>query len=129
MLEILNKLKLYIKLGPEAVHKAPMCVHIKIYLWSFVDYHHLQKYFYNWNITLNYCFICKINIRVTLSGNAPGSLIASNAHISTPLFRPLWKIVNDSKNYVPAVSAIMSFKVLKYFSNGKRSLFLFPGLW
>ena len=31
--------------------------------WSFADYQHLQKYFYNWNITLYYCFIHKINIR------------------------------------------------------------------
>ena len=42
-------------------------------------------------------------------------LVASNAHISLlSLFHPLWKITNDSKNYVPTVP--MSFKVLKYFS-------------
>ena len=43
-------------------------------MWSFVDYQRLQKYFHNLNITLNYSFICKIYIMVTLSGNAPGSI-------------------------------------------------------
>ena len=55
------KLKLYTKLGPERVHKASISIQIKMYLWSFVDYQHQQKY--NCNITMNYCFIYKINIR------------------------------------------------------------------
>ena len=39
-----------------------------------IDYHHhLQKYFYYRNITLNYYFICKINIGVSLSESAPGT--------------------------------------------------------
>ena len=38
-------------------------IHIKVHMQSFVDYHHLKKYFNNWKITLSYCFICKINIR------------------------------------------------------------------
>ena len=63
MLQLLKKLKLYSKLGPDTVHKAPISFHIKTYLWSLVDYQHLQKYFYNWNIKLNYYFICKINIK------------------------------------------------------------------
>ena len=66
------------------VHKAPISFHVKIYLWSIVDYQHLQKFFYNWNITLNYYFICKINIR----GNFPYlemPLVASNTYILTPL--------------------------------------------
>ena len=54
---------LYTKLGPDRIHKAPISIQIKIYLWSFIDYQHIQKYFYNWNITLNYCFIYKINIK------------------------------------------------------------------
>ena len=57
MLQLRKKSKLYtqldlVKLG-----------HFKIYIRSFVDYQHLQKYFYNWNITWNYCFLCKINFR------------------------------------------------------------------
>ena len=32
-----------------------------------------KKSFYNSNITLNYCFICKIISGVTLHGNAPGN--------------------------------------------------------
>ena len=64
MLHLLKKLKLYTKLGPERVHQAPINIQIKMYLWSFADYQHsLQKYFYNWNIILTYCFIYKINIR------------------------------------------------------------------
>ena len=52
-------------------------------------------------------------------------LVASNAHISTTLSHPLWKSVNDWKSYVPAMPVIMSFKVLKYFSNEKINFFLF----
>ena len=52
-------------------------------------------------------------------------LVAWNAHILTPLFPPLWKIVNDSKGFVPAVQMTMSFKVLKYFYINKISFFLF----
>ena len=53
------------------------------------------------------------------------SLVASNADISTPLFRLLWKFANNSKGYVPAVLIVMLFfKVLKYFSGGKISSFL-----
>ena len=63
MPHLLKKLKLYIKLGPERVHKAPISIQIKIFLWSFVDDQHLQNYFYSWNIILNYCFIYKMNIR------------------------------------------------------------------
>ena len=38
---------------------------------------------------MNYSFICKISVSgATLSGNA---LVASNVHISTPLFCPFWK--------------------------------------
>ena len=48
MLQLLKKLKLYTKLGPVKLG------HFKIYIRSFVDYQHLQKYFYNWNITWNY---------------------------------------------------------------------------
>ena len=117
MLQFLRKLKLYTKLAPETVHKSLISIHTKIYLWSFVDYQYLKKYFFIWNITLNHCFICKIISRLTLSGKAPG--YSSNAHNLTPLFYPLWKTVNDS------VPMIMSFKVLKYFSNGKISFFLF----
>ena len=119
MLQLFKKLKLYTKLGPE---------HIKVYLWSLVDYQHLQKYFYNWNITLNYNFICEVNS----TGNfmyLEMLLIASNVHISAPLFRPLWKIVNDLSNNVPAVPVIMSFKVLKCTSSGKISFFLFLSIF
>ena len=37
MLQLLKKLKLYSKLGPDTVHKAPISFHIKTYLWSLVD--------------------------------------------------------------------------------------------
>ena len=40
-----------------------LSVNIEIYLRLFAYHYHLQKYFYNWNITMNYYFICKINIR------------------------------------------------------------------
>ena len=64
MLHLPKKLKLYTKLGPQTIHKALIRIHMKTYLWSFVDYLHLKKYFYNWNIiTLNYCFIYKIDTR------------------------------------------------------------------
>ena len=64
---------------------------------------------------------CNIDLEYTL-------LVASNAHISTILSHPLWKNVNEWKNYVPAVPVIMTFKVLKYFSNGKINFFLFACL-
>ena len=129
MLQLLKKLKLYIhKLCPDIVYKAPISFHIKIHLWSLVDYQHLKKYFNNRNITLNYYFICNINMR----GNflyLEMPLVASNTHNLTSLFHPLWKIVNISKSFVPAVPMIISFKVLKYFSSGKISFFLFASLW
>ena len=81
MIQLPKKLKLH-KTGSTKVHKAPVSIHIKIYLWSFVDYQHLKKYFYDCNITLNYCFTYKISIRSNLTGYVPG--IASDAHISTP---------------------------------------------
>ena len=59
MLQFLKKLKLYTKLFPQTVDS----IHIKIYLQLYAYHHHLQKYFDNWNIKLNYCFICKINVR------------------------------------------------------------------
>ena len=67
MLHLLKKLTLYTELGPGRVHKVLISIQIKIY-WSFVDYQHLQKYFYNFNIntnifTLNYCFVYKMSIR------------------------------------------------------------------
>ena len=87
MLHLLKKLKLYTKMGPETERKAPISIHIKIYLWSFVDYQHLQKYFYNWNIiTLNHCLIYKINIRGNFTWKC---LTASNTHIISTLFHPL----------------------------------------
>ena len=49
----LKKLNLYTKLGPDTVHKTPISFHIKFYLLPLVYYQHLQKYFYNWNISLN----------------------------------------------------------------------------
>ena len=39
-------------------------ISIKIKYLESPDSHYLQKYFYIWNIALNYYFICKINIRV-----------------------------------------------------------------
>ena len=56
----MKKLKPYTKMGPETAHKPPIIIHTKIYLQSFVDY---QYHFYIWNITLNYYFNCKVNIR------------------------------------------------------------------
>ena len=56
-------------------------------------------------------------------------LVASNAHILTPLFHTLGKIIKDSKSYVPTVPMITSFKVLKQFFSGKISFSLFPNLW
>ena len=56
-------------------------------------------------------------------------LVASNTHILIPLFRPLWKILDDSKGFLPAMSMIMSLKVLKYFSSSRISVFLFTSLW
>ena len=114
MLQFLKKLKLNTKLAPETVHKPPISILTKIYLWSFVDYQYLKKYFNIWNITLNYCFICKIISGLTLPGNGPG--YSSIAHNLTLLFHSL-KIINDS------VPMIMLFKVLKYFSNCKQVFF------
>ena len=113
MLHLLKKLKLYTKLGPESVHKTPISIQIKIYLWSFVDYQHLQKYFCNWNIILNYCSIYKINIR----GNFIWKYPSSNFHISTRLSH------FEKKSNVLAVPMIMSFKVLKHFFSHKVSFF------
>ena len=79
----------------------------------------------------DYYFISKINIRGDFL-YLEMLLVASNTHILTPLFCALWKIVNDSKSFVPAVPMIMSFKVLKYFFSGEISFFLFLlacGLW
>ena len=122
MLHLLKKLKLYTKLIPETEHKAPISIHIKIYLWSFVDYQHLQKYFYNWNIrTLNHCFICKIGIRGNLIWKCPWQ------H-QMPIFRHYFTHFEKmymKKSYLLAVPMIMPFKVLKYFSSGKISFFLF----
>ena len=67
MLHLLRKLKVYTKLDPEWVHRAPISIQIKIYLGSLVDYQHLQKYSYNWNIniTLN-CAVNKYTNRTKL---------------------------------------------------------------
>ena len=51
--------------------KRTLGIHIKTYFWSFLDYHYLKKYFYNWNITLNYCFVYKIKIRSCLIRKYP----------------------------------------------------------
>ena len=45
------------------VQKQYISIQIRIYLWSFIDYQHTQKHFYDWYITLSYSFICIINIR------------------------------------------------------------------
>ena len=111
MLHLLKKLKLYTKVGSESVHKTSISIQIKIYLWSFVDYQHLQKYFYNWNMILNYCSIYKINIR----GNFIWKYPSSNFHISTRLSH------FEKKSNVLAVPMIMSFKVLKHFFSHKVS--------
>ena len=87
MLHLLKKLKLYTKVGSESVHKTSISIQIKIYLWSFVDYQHLQKYSYNWNMILNYCSIYNINIR----GNFIWKYPSSNFHISARLSHLLWK--------------------------------------
>ena len=50
-------------------------------------------------------------------------LVTSNTLILTPFFRPIWKVVNDSKSYVLRVPLIMSFKVLKYFLVAKQVSF------
>ena len=128
MLQYLKKLRIYTKLGPETVHKPLISIYTKTYLWSFVDHQYLKKYFFIWNITLNYCFICKIIWGLTLSGNAPG--YSSNAHNLTPLFHPLWKIVNDS------VPMIMSSDVFFFQKSWPTHQLLFPekywfaaGIW
>ena len=112
-LQLLKKLKLYTKLGPDTVHMAPISFHIKIYLWSLVDYQHLQKYFYNWNITLNYYVVCQNNISNLIYMGMP--LATSNTHISTTLLPPLWRIVTDSKSYVPAAPMICHSKFWSIF--------------
>ena len=57
MLQFLKRLKLYTNLGPEAVHKAPISIHIKMHLRLFVDYQHLQSVFttglWHWTTTLS----------------------------------------------------------------------------
>ena len=109
----LKKLNLYTKLGPDTVHKTPISFHIKFYLLPLVYYQHLQKYFYNWNISgvTLYIWNCTWQHQI-------------------PILRHHYfaHFVNDSKSYVPAVPLIMSFKVLKDFSSGKISLFLFASL-
>ena len=115
---------IYIKLCPDTVHKVPISFHIKIYLRSLVEYQHQKNCFCNPNITLNYYFKCKIYIR----GNflyLEMPLVASNIHILTSLSRSLSKILNISKRFVPAAPIVMLLKVLKYFSIGKLSFFLF----
>ena len=73
MFHLFKKLKLYTKLDQERGHKTPTSIQIKIYLLSFVDYQHLRKHFYYWNITLNYCSIYKINIRSNFPWKYPWS--------------------------------------------------------
>ena len=96
------------------MHKDPISIHIKIYLQSLVDYQHLKKFFYNWNITLNYCFIYKTNIRGNLTGYAPD--ITWNAYILRPPFHPL---VNDSKWCVDSAKdhVFQNFRVFLWWQN------------
>ena len=57
------------------------------------------------------------------------SLIGSNPQVSSmPLFCPLWKIVNDWKDYVHAVPMIIPFKLLKFFFCGIINCFLFDSM-
>ena len=92
MLQLRKKSKLYTQLDLVKLGHLKLG-HFKIYIRSFVDYQHLQKYFYNWNITWNYsgashgttAFSVKSISGINLSGN---TLIASNTDILTPLFCP-----------------------------------------
>ena len=76
MIQFLKKLKKQKKqnkkLGPETGHKPLIIIHTKIYLWSFVNYQYLKKYFQSgtshWATTLS----IKSIPGVTLSGNTPG---------------------------------------------------------
>ena len=106
------------------VERKYISIPIKFYV-IFVDYQHLQKYFNNWNITLNYCFIFKSNVR--------GSVIwkCSWQH-QVPIFpyhcSPTLKNGNRLKSIVPTVPMVMSFKFFKYFSSGRISVFVFASL-
>ena len=68
MFQLLKKLKLYVKVGPEIVHKYSDQNLFTIIL----HYQHPQKYFYICNIILNYSLSVKSISGVTLSGNPPG---------------------------------------------------------
>ena len=86
------------------------------YSIPFLNVLHQNKALYNFHkrgqhSIVKYNIECNIGLEYTL-------LVASNAHL-------LWKNVNDWKSYIPAVPMIMALKVLKYFSNGKISFFLF----
>ena len=62
-------------------------IHFKIYLWPFVNYHHLQKYFCNWNITLNTVSSVKSISGVTWSGKIGSTTCPYSAHtINFPVF-------------------------------------------
>ena len=74
---------------------------IKINLWLFAyhhHHHHLIKYCYNWKITLNCCFICKINFM---------DYFIWKYSVKCPYFASRiskhWKIVNNSSSYVLTV--------------------------
>ena len=104
MLHLLEKLKLYTKLLLERVHKAPISIQFKIYLWSFVDYQHLQKYFYNWSITMNYYFIYKINIRGNFIWKVPwsGHILEILGTVRYSPERALFFWKKDTKNFTPS---------------------------
>ena len=124
MLQLLKKLKLYTKLGPDIY---------SIYIWPH-KFPHQNLFAITCTLPAPRKVFLQLELdtwKINITGNfiyLEMPLIASNTHISRPLFRPLWKIVNDLKSYVPAVPMIMSFKVLKFISIDKISFFLFASL-
>ena len=90
-------------------------IEIKIYLWSFVNYHH--PYNISTTVTSHWTAIlsAKSKSGVTLSENATNSI--KSPYFTLSLFWPFWIFVYDSNGYVPTVSMIMSFKVFSLWQN------------
>ena len=73
MLQLLKKLKLSVKLGPEAVS-----IHMKIYLWSFVDFSTYKSIF-----TTNTSYWTSVSSVKSI----PEVILPGNTSGNTPVFR------------------------------------------
>ena len=87
MLQHYKKLKLYTQ---NWVKKRCISLHIRNYLWSFVDYEHLKMYFYNSTSHWTTASSVKSVSGVILSGYTPGSIKYS--HFDTIISPTLKKV-------------------------------------